>query len=475
MLYLDDEKSGLENVAIIDTITGDLDVEKEIVGELSDKVVNYLNSLSPKQSEFIHLVMQGYNVGEAGEAMGLSKSKLDNMLKILRCYEKKQLLSGNKVLVSTQRGDATMSYSTNEKSKTTKCSVAELERNMADRTLNLNHPLQRPSGQWDNKTKSNLISDILQDNPIPALIFAEQVIDGLSIKFDLDGKQRCTTIREFLNDGFKISKNVSRAIIKYQAAIKDEKGETIINEKGYPIMEWVEYDITNKKYSQLPIELQNKIKQYNFDVTLYLNCSETEIAYHIQRYNQGKPMSVIQKGFTHLGEDFAREVKAITAMPLFQDSGFTFRQFNRGDVNRIIIESVMAINFLNDWKKSPEEISIYLNKNANIKMFEDIEESIERLQKVLTDETITLFDIKNTFLWLILFDKFKKYDIEDIQFNEFLECFIDELQYTKINGETFNSIDAGKNTKDKSVLIKKIDHLTILMKNFLFPANDLAS
>ena len=83
-------------------------------------------------------------------------------------------------------------------------------------TIRFDHPLQRESGQWSPAMKGNLISDMLQGNPIPSLVFAEQVLNGLAIIWDLDGKQRCTNIHSFINDGYKISRNIRRWDIHYQ-------------------------------------------------------------------------------------------------------------------------------------------------------------------------------------------------------------------------------------------------------------------
>ena len=476
LVSLDEEMNGLDDISMIDMIAGNDNVENQVIGEISDNVNAYLESLSPKQRMLADYIMDGYSIGEATELMNLSKSEVDNMLKFMRSYERKRYFD-NVVTGSFIKGEQEMKnlVTSSEKSKTTKYSVDELCRKIENKTINLEHPLQRSSGQWDNKTKSNLISDIIQHNPVPPLIIAMQIIDGNSIYFNLDGKQRCTTVKDFIEDNFKISKNVTRPIIPYEHTVKDDNGKIVLNEKGYPIKEWREFDISNKKFSQLPVELQDKIREYNFDITLYLNCSDEDIAYHIQRYNQGKPMNIVQKGFTYLGEEYAREIKAIASMPLFQDSGFTFKQFNNGSINRVIIESVMAINFLDNWKKSPEEIALFLNKNANMQMFEDVEDSIDRLQKVVTGDTVELFDLKNTFIWLTLFDKFKTYNVEDACFNDFLLAFVDELQYKKINGDTYISIDNGKNTKDKSVLTRKIEHLELLLNDFLFDKDNLAS
>lgn len=467
LVYLDEKVSGLDEITIKDTLSSDIDIENQIIGGISDEVEKYLNSLSPKQRQLAEYVMDGYSIGEAALLMNLSKPKVDNMLKLMRRYEKRGYF--NNVVIQVTKGESNMGKTTTSESyKDAKYSVDELYRKISNGIINLDHPLQRSSGQWDNKTKSNLISDILQGNPIPPLILAEQISqDDVQIIFNLDGKQRCTTTIEFLMDSFRISKNVTQPIITYQVSKKDKDGKLIFNEKGYPIFELVEFDISNKKFSQLPIELQNKFKDYNYNATLYLHCSDDEISYHIQRYNQGKGMNIAQKSFTHLGEDYARMVKAITNMPLFQDSGFTCAQYNNGSINRVIIETVMATYFLNDWKKSPEEIAIFLNKNATMEMFENVEDDINRIYKVINKRTAEKFDLKNTFLWLTLFARFKKYNVDDKYFNDFLMAFDDGLEFKKVGENTYYTIDTGKNTKDKSVLVSKLEHLEILLYDYL--------
>ena len=230
------------------------------------------------------------------------------------------------------------------------------------------------------------MSDILQGNPIPALVFAEQIINGISIIWNLDGKQRSTNAKEFSEDKFKISKNVRRGIIQYQAIIKDENGEIIPDENGFPQAEWREFDIRNKRFSQLPVELQEKFMDYCFDVTLYLNCSNEDIAYHMERYNEGKQMVSSQKGIIKLGENYARMIKGISAMPFFKENGFNYTQSKNGTIDRVCIESVMATEFLDDWKKTPEEMAEFLKQNATEEHFDNLEDTVERLEKVVTSD-----------------------------------------------------------------------------------------
>ena len=62
-----------------------------------------------------------------------------------------------------------------------KLTIGSTNKKMDKQILRTDHPLQRCSERWDNLMKSKLVSDILQKNPIPKLIFAEQIISGMEI------------------------------------------------------------------------------------------------------------------------------------------------------------------------------------------------------------------------------------------------------------------------------------------------------
>ena len=71
---------------------------------------------------------------------------------------------------------------------------------------NFNPPYQREENVWDNELKSFLIDSIMKNFPIPP-IFLEQKIDQETGKtrYDVvDGKQRLTTIKDFVNDLVKL-------------------------------------------------------------------------------------------------------------------------------------------------------------------------------------------------------------------------------------------------------------------------------
>ena len=141
--------------------------------------------------------------------------------------------------------------------------------------------------------------------------------------------------------------------------LKDENGREVLDENGFPVAENREFDIRGKKFADLPEELQDRFMEYNFNYDQYLNCTESDIAYHIERYNDGKPMTASQRGITKLGTEYAQIVKSISNMPFFKDmGGYKVSEFKNGTIHRVVVESVMAVNYLEDWKKKQEDLSL---------------------------------------------------------------------------------------------------------------------
>lgn len=461
-----------DGIDLCEKISSDFNIENdlEIKESCSENAITYLNALSPIQKDIANLIMIGYEFSDIKEKLQLSDKQFDSHLKYMRSDKYSSILKREDTNTYNEIETEEKSMNNNqtfEKSKIERYSISSIIKKMNNRTLRYDHPLQRESDQHSIKMKSNLMSDILQGNPIPALVFAEQIINGISIIWNLDGKQRSTNAKEFSEDKFKISKNVRRGIIQYQAIIKDENGEIIPDENGFPQAEWREFDIRNKRFSQLPVELQEKFMDYCFDVTLYLNCSNEDIAYHMERYNEGKQMVSSQKGIIKLGEDYARMIKGISAMPFFKENGFNYTQSKNGTIDRVCIESIMATEFLDNWKKTPEEMAEFLKQNANEEHFDNLEDTVERLEKVVTSDIAEMFDANDTFIYFSVFARFKKLGLDDGKFVEFMTEYAQSLHNMMKETEIDSETGKKKSTKDKVVVVDKINMVENLMNDFL--------
>jgi len=417
------------------------------------------------------LKIEGATIEEIKSQLNITNKQYEQNIKAMRCFEHISKLQDHiKIQLSSKKEDEedmSISTQTLEKSKPDRMSIHSIVKKMDKRTIRFDHPLQRSADQWSPVMKGNLISDILQGNPLPELVFAEQVINGIAIIWDLDGKQRCTNAYSFIKDQYRISRNIRRWIIEYQAQVVDENEQVAVDENNFPVYERKECDIRGKKFSDLPEELQEKFQDYNFEITQYLNCNADDIAYHIARYNEGKPATVSQKGIIRLGEEYAATVKSISNMSFFKDmGGYKVSEFKNGVINRVVVESVMAAYYLSNWKKKQEDMCDYIKANAKMVDFENFEELVQRLEKVVTNEVANMFDSKDSFLWFGLFARFAQMKEKDELFIDFMMEFMESLHSKQINNISFDDLN-GKSTKDKVVVQRKMMHLETLLQDFI--------
>ena len=159
-------------------------------------------------------------------------------------------------------------------------SAKQLSGMVKNEKIDFNHIIQR-SYVWERARKSALIESMILGYPIPA-VYAKRIDDGSGKRgsntyYIMDGKQRLSTVKEFLNDEFALS-NLNP--ITYFDTEKDEE---------------VEIDISNMKYSELPDGLQDYLNTVTFAVTYFDNLTKEEERELFKRLNNGKPLSAKNK------------------------------------------------------------------------------------------------------------------------------------------------------------------------------------
>lgn len=461
----------------MDVIPSDFDIESSIdVGELlnlGENVIRYISSLGTIQRQIAYLIMQGCNSTEIKDILHISDKEYYTYLSDMKEYEKRQLLKTEECENTNIEEELPMETktTTSERTKSTSYSIESLSKQLRQHRLRDNHPLQRTSGQWNLLTKSELISDILQGNSLLQIVISEEIKAGITMHWLIDGKQRSTNLKDYLEDGFAVSKNVQRYMIEYQTDKTDEDGNVILNEDGFPIPESKTFDIRGKKFSQLPEELQDKFKDYQVPVMLNLNCTKKDIAYDIARFNRCRPMNVSQSGWLGLEESYAEYVDKILKMDFFKvdcdKSSYSNTNIKNGSLRRVIIEAIMTSKYISHFDKDFGKMCIYLTENANESVFIDFYLTLEKLSNVLKGDTSDIFNNKNSFLWFALFDKFIEYGVEDNKFNDFIQEFKETLHSKEIDGVTYDCLNGQKGTKDRSSVTKRFNHLLALMKEYL--------
>ncbi len=311
---------------------------------------------------------------------------------------------------------------------------------------------------WTREQINELVVTVLMDEYIPPIILGEEDSSQLHIA---DGGQRSSALNQFRYGNYKITSSVENSVIPYKEKVKAKDGSVVWKDTTF--------DIKNTTYEKLPNELKKKFNEYQIDTIIHEHCDRHTISKYIKRYNNHTSMNANQKAFTLLN-NYAGCMRKIVSSKFFLDySIFTETEKKKGVTERVVVETVMCCNYFQNWKKQCKAACKYLNSNADKEVFKRLENNLHRLESIITDDIKDIFNSKDSFLFLTLFDRFTKLGLRDIEFARFLSEFKYHLRHTRKNAEglLFDEIDKEKSTKDKAVVGAKLDMLETMMKQFL--------
>lgn len=334
------------------------------------------------------------------------------------------------------------------------------------------HKQQRDPDQFSDDYRDGFISTIVKNEDFDPIKLCEQITEMGVINWLIDGKQRLTTIQSFVMGGFCLGQNIENPIIKYL--------ENTVDGEGNPIQKIKEFDLRGKGYTDLPPELKLIFDNYNVLVVKHLDCTDDEIGYHIRRYNRQVNMNGNQKAITYINT-VAGDIKKVATHRFFKDCvSFKGKDRINGTSERIVIESLMFLNHFDSWKKDAKRQGMFLDTNSKKEDFEELNSLLDELQEVVEDRHLELFKKKNSFLWISFFKEFKKYNLDNSRFDEFLTAFENGLNEklvsipkpTKISRKlvnecSFNDLDAERSSKDKGYISTKIHIMKSLMEDYL--------
>lgn len=333
-------------------------------------------------------------------------------------------------------------------------------RNIKEQDIRQDQDVQRLSDQWSNAMMNELIVTVLNDGYIPPVILGQEENSQIWI---VDGLQRSSTFMKFRYGNYKITTSVEEPIITYRAKVRDSENEVMIDGNGDIVWENRQFDIRNKTYEKLPGELKKIFDEYQIETVIHEGYSMTEISKFVRRYNFHKSMNASQKMFTYV-DRHARKIREILRNNFFVEcTGYTKGERKNGTLERILMESVMCMFHLDNWKKSGQ-LGEYINENAEEWEY-TLEEVISRLENIITEQHYSVFNSRDSFVWFTLFHKFTQLGYDDGKFADFLVCFKDMTDGIDMN--EFYGIDKNDSTKDKAVIVKKIDKLESMLYEFL--------
>lgn len=237
--------------------------------------------------------------------------------------------------------------------------------------INFDHIVQR-SYVWERSRKSALIESMILGYPIPP-IFAKRRIDygtgkrGGNIYYIMDGKQRLSTVKEYLNDEFELTELPT---IKYIDSISGEE---------------VEADISELRFSELPESLQDILKDVMFSITYFDNLTKEEERELFKRLNAGKPLSTKSKVLASCKD--IDGILDIGEHELFKEMLSEKARMNKNQVS-IIVKTWCMLN------KPIEEISFegksLSQLTENLIISQDERERLEEVFNLIMDTHTTL-------------------------------------------------------------------------------------
>ena len=339
---------------------------------------------------------------------------------------------------------------------------------MKDETIRSDQDCQRLSGQWNSNMVNELIYTALIDNYIPPVILGEEISNGITREYIIDGLQRSSSLFLFRYGNTRITKSLDEYVVKYQRKILDENGNPKRDDRGEILWEQAECDIRNKTYGQLPEELKIRFNGYQMEVAVHQNCDQTEISKYVRKYNNHVSMNSAQKSFTYL-DVFAREIREIIQNRFFLDI-YTCSHNDRknGTLERLVGDMVLICNHSEHYRKEAVQGFKWLNENGSISDFDGINGLLTRLMESIsaTKEIRTLFNSKHTHIIVAAFKKFTESGHDDNEFGRFLEWFVSGGNETEINGKVWDDIGINRSSRDANIVRCKLDHLVALMEKY---------
>ena len=223
--------------------------------------------------------------------------------------------------------------------------------------INFEHISQR-SLVWERARKSNLIESLILSYPVPQ-VYARRIVGkenkkGDSIYFILDGKQRLSTIKEFLNDEFALTQ------LQPVTYFDDELDEEIT------------LDITNKKFSELPDGLKDLLNTVTFSIVYFDNLTKEEEKILFRKLNNGKPLSTKSRTLAS-----AKDIETLLDIGNHQLFNEMLTEKSRANKN----QAVIVAKTLTMLSKQVEDIS-FASKDFNPAIEEMEISNNEKLQLV---------------------------------------------------------------------------------------------
>lgn len=288
-------------------------------------------------------------------------------------------------------------------------------------TLKFDYPIQRSGGQWKQLQQSYLIHSLAQNYPIPPVYFlgekeeilvekkGEQKPEIAVVRYVLDGKQRILTMKNFIEDAFKMHEDTPEVTID---------GD--------------EFKIAGKHFSELDEQVQDMILSrtlltYTLDGDM---ASDEEIEDLFFRMNNGVALTTQQKAKALMGVEWATRLTELGNHVLIQElSSFTKTQLKADGHLTAIIQTMMMMDDSFEYKNvSQKTISDYsctfkTDSECKLELFDKVKQTMDYLLESFVKKETFLLRKVHFPMTLITALKAKQIGVTGDEFNEWASEF----------------------------------------------------
>jgi Protein of unknown function DUF262 len=309
------------------------------------------------------------------------------------------------------------------------------------KVFRFNDPIQRNS-VWSLDKKSLLILSILQNVPIGH--FMVQIIRDNKQKYRniLDGKQRLTTIRDFIKGKFALTQ------VEYLDGV-DESGEEIL------------IDVSGLTFEQLPKSFQDRITA----LVLEFRCFEMDDKLKstlFYRWNNGEALKAAEKRKAKMSVELLKAIDEIKQSPVFQ-IGFSESALNRDTNGEAVLQSMTVLVTDGDTGLNDKSLTAMLDDNAYtteiIEEMKQVTKFLEQVSQTLEEKQRKEIFKKNKITAMVLAVREAiKHNITPEMFSEWAQLIFDK----ECEERGFKQYSSGSTAK-KEIVKKRIE---IMMKDF---------
>lgn len=233
-------------------------------------------------------------------------------------------------------------------------SLSSLTKDIENGKIMLTHKLQRKEGQWNNRQRSELIDSLLRNYPInPTYGVKESGKVGI-----IDGVQRLSTIRDYINNGFSLVKTLEKVTIND-----------------------TEYDIAGKKFKKLDETVQEELLKSELQLYELMDCTDKEVREMFARQNSGKPLSNTNKRSVLENEKVSKSINSLASHNFF--CKIVTKTQSKSDLEKDIVRQVLMI--VSDYEMSSfrsndiNKFVIWLNDNLNDSIIKQLADALDKL------------------------------------------------------------------------------------------------